>query len=65
VNDCREKNGHILELFYNPSQYGAPVVLRVEASRMHAQNFIFYCSVNGVWLTERVPREFIEFPPEE
>ncbi|MDL1898423.1 RNA 2'-phosphotransferase [Anaerolineae bacterium CFX7] len=47
------------------ARHGSPVVLRVEASRMHAQNFVFYCAVNGVWLTERVPREFIGFPPEE
>ncbi len=44
------------------ARHGAPVVLRILAAEMYARNFIFYCSANGVWLTERVPCEFIEFP---
>ena len=37
------------------SRHGVPVVLRVEAGRMHAEGTVFYCSANGVWLTDRVP----------
>jgi len=29
---------------------------------MAAAGHRFYLSANGVWLTERVPVEFIEFP---
>ena len=42
------------------SRRGVPVVLRVEAGRMHAEGTVFYCSDNGVWLTDRVPPEFFE-----
>ncbi len=38
---------------------GAPVVLRVAAGRMRRDGFIFYRSANGVWLTERVPPEYV------
>src|SRR5215470_1630353 len=36
-------------------RHGKPVVLRIEAGRMHQNGFVFYLSVNGVWLTEVVP----------
>jgi putative RNA 2'-phosphotransferase len=29
---------------------------------MHAGGHTFYLSQNGVWLTEEVPVDFIEFP---
>jgi putative RNA 2'-phosphotransferase len=41
---------------------GAPVVLNVLAGRMHREGHIFYQSANGVWLTDQVPAQFIEFP---
>ncbi len=37
------------------SRHGQPVVLRVEAGRMHADGHAFFVSENGVWLTDRVP----------
>jgi len=40
-------------------RHGKPVVLTVEAGRMHAQGFVFYQADNGVWLTESVPVAFI------
>ncbi len=43
-------------------RHGKPVVLTVRAGHMHANGFTFYLSANGVWLTERVPAEYIEFP---
>ena len=42
------------------ARHGTPVVLRVHAGRMHAAGFVFTVSVNGVWLTDRVPPEYIE-----
>ena len=41
---------------------GRPVVLRVAAGRMHGDAHVFYLSANGVWLAERVPPEYLEFP---
>ncbi|MDB5044765.1 MAG: 2-phosphotransferase [Deinococcus sp.] len=42
---------------------GSPVILIVQAGQMHAAGHQFYVSANGVWLTEHVPPEFVEFPP--
>lgn len=47
------------------ARHGEPAVLKVNTGEMFKRNFLFYCSANGVWLTERVPPEYIEFPPEE
>jgi putative RNA 2'-phosphotransferase len=41
---------------------GRPVVLRVAAGRMHGDGHVFFLSANGVWLTERVPPQYIELP---
>ncbi|WP_157269228.1 RNA 2'-phosphotransferase [Azohydromonas aeria] len=40
-------------------RYGLPVVLVVDAARMHAQGFVFHQAENGVWLTARVPPAFL------
>jgi RNA:NAD 2''-phosphotransferase len=40
-------------------RHGKPVVLIIRAMEMHQQGYIFYCSQNGVWLTEHVPPSFI------
>lgn len=45
-------------------RHGKPAVLVIDAAAMHAAGHAFYLSDNGVWLTEHVPPEFIEFPPE-
>ncbi len=39
---------------------GRPVVLVVEAGRMHCEGHEFYRSENGVWLTETVPPEYLQ-----
>ena len=44
---------------------GTPVVLVVEAGRMHRDGRAFYRSANGVWLTDSVPPEYLRFPHEE
>ena len=40
-------------------RYGKPVVLVVQAGRMHLDGHRFQCSSNGVWLTEHVPVEYL------
>jgi putative RNA 2'-phosphotransferase len=40
-------------------RHGSPVVLRVDAAAMHRAGHVFYCSDNGVWLTDTVSPEFI------
>ena len=40
-------------------RYGKPVVLKIEALRMHQQGFKFFLADNGVWLTDQVPLEFL------
>lgn len=41
------------------SRHGKPAVYRVAAGRMAEAGFVFYRSVNGVWLTKAVPVEFL------
>ena len=41
---------------------GKPVILTIRAAEMSAAGHPFYVSANGVWLTDVVPPEFIDFP---
>ncbi len=41
---------------------GQPVILTVRAKDMHDAGHVFQVSANGVWLTDCVTAEFIEFP---
>ncbi len=41
------------------SRHGKPVVLRADAARMQEDDFQFYLSQNGVWLTKRVPCRYL------
>ncbi len=41
-------------------RHGRPVVLRIRSGEMWRSGCLFYLSENGVWLTPRVPPEFIE-----
>ncbi len=41
------------------TRHGKPVVYRIEAEQMETDGFSFYCSVNGVWLTEIVPVKYM------
>jgi len=45
------------------SRHGRPVVLTVRSGEMAAAGHLFYRSDNGVWLTEAVPSQYLEFPP--
>lgn len=44
-------------------RYGKPVVLKIEALRMHRQGFDFFQADNGVWLTTNIPPSFLEIEP--
>ena len=40
------------------SRHGKPVVFRVKANKMYRDGFVFFKSVNGVWLTKEVPTQY-------
>ena len=40
-------------------RHGKPVIYAVDAAAMHADGYRFFRSVNGVWLTKRVPKEYL------
>jgi putative RNA 2'-phosphotransferase len=40
-------------------RHGRPVILRIDAARMHADGFTFYCSSNNVWLSDEVPPQYL------
>lgn len=40
-------------------RHGKPVILKIEALRMHAKGFKFFLADNGVWLTDQVPPGFL------
>jgi putative RNA 2'-phosphotransferase len=42
------------------SRRGKAVILLVDSKRMHNDGYSFYKSTNGVWLTDRVPSEYLE-----
>ena len=44
-------------------RHGQPVVLTIQAGKMHRDGFLFYLSENGVWLTISVPMEYISAWP--
>lgn len=43
-------------------RHGKPVLLTIRSGDMHRAGHVFRQSVNGVWLVDQVPPEFIEFP---
>lgn len=42
------------------SRHGKPVVYRIASGRMHKEGYVFFRSVNGVWLTKTVPVKYME-----
>ena len=40
-------------------RHGKPVVYTIDAAKMFEDGYKFYLSVNGVWLTKRVPAEYM------
>ena len=41
-------------------RHGKPVVYRVNSGQMAKDGYVFYLSVNGVWLTKAVPVKYLE-----
>ena len=41
-------------------RHGKPVVYEVNTRQMQADGYVFYQSVNGVWLTKHVPVEYLK-----
>ena len=41
-------------------RHGKPVVLKIAAGKMQRDGHKFFCSANGVWLTDHVPAAFFE-----
>ncbi len=41
------------------SRRGTPVILQIDAARMHQAGVLFYQSANGVWLTDAVAPPFL------
>ncbi len=41
-------------------RHGVPVVYSIQAETMFMNGYLFYRSVNGVWLTKEVPVEYIK-----
>ena len=44
------------------TRYGHPIVLKIRAREMHDHGYQFFLSQNGIWLTDTVPEEYIDFP---
>lgn len=42
------------------SRYGKPVILEITSVRMVEDGFIFYKSLNNVWLVEHVPVDYLK-----
>jgi putative RNA 2'-phosphotransferase len=42
------------------SRRGAPILLEISAGKMFDIGYEFYCSNNGVWLTDKVPPIFLK-----
>ena len=41
-------------------RHAKPIVYTVDCEQMAREGYLFYRSVNGVWLTEEVPAEYLE-----
>ena len=42
------------------SRHGKPVVFLVDSQKMAQDGYVFFLSVNGVWLTRQVPAEYLK-----
>ena len=63
----RANQGHYVHLSGDPEtarkvgqRHGTPVIYMVDSQRMAADGFLFYRSVNGVWLTKCVPAKYLK-----
>lgn len=44
------------------ARHGRPIVFEIDAAAMTKAGHLFYCSDNGVWLTDCVPPQFLTVP---
>ncbi len=44
------------------TRHGKPIILIIDTKSMHEDGILFYCSDNGVWLTDFINIKYIEFP---
>ncbi len=42
------------------TRHGIPVIYRIRAGKMSKDGYVFYRSVNGVWLTNKVPVKYLK-----
>lgn len=42
------------------ARHGKPVIYEIHASQMYNDGYVFYQSVNGVWLTKSVPVKYMK-----
>jgi len=42
------------------SKYKEPVILEIDTAKMYTDGYKFYLSDNGVWLTDNVPKKYID-----
>ncbi len=40
-------------------RHGKPIVYIVKSGEMHREGYTFYQSLNGVWLTKQVPKQYL------
>jgi putative RNA 2'-phosphotransferase len=43
---------------------GKPVIIQVQARKMHGDGYKFYLTANGVWYTDHVPTDYLKWPGE-
>lgn len=41
-------------------RHGKPILFTLDAARMVSDGLLFYCSENGVWLTDAVPVQYLK-----
>lgn len=46
-------------------RHGKPVIYRIKSGEMHREGYVFYRSVNGIWLIKAVPVKYMEKLSEE
>ena len=44
-------------------RHGRPLLLCVNSRQMKGDEYLFYLSVNGVWLTKEVPLKYFTLEP--
>jgi len=41
-------------------RHGKPIIYQIDSKKMEKDGYLFYCSVNGVWLTKQVPPVYLK-----